>query len=130
MRPVIHSIWVDEQSARTWVPEDDFVVAKFFLLEIGPKRGERTRDEFFIRVATPRGLLALDADNGILAAHPLVVIEKFDFNFLSTWFEKTVASCEAPSWPACIEKLQKHFRWEFDSVGVDRLRSGLRRTRP
>jgi len=121
---VIHSIVVDNTSARKWTPENDDIVANFFVLEIGPK-GKKGGDEFAIRVATPRGLQALDAENGILAAHPLVVIEKYDFDLLSKWFEKTVASCEATSWPQCIEKLQNYFSWEFNYVGE--LRVGARR---
>jgi len=113
IRPVIHSIGgPDGSSLRKWTPDDADVVAVFIALSIGQK-GKKGTSEFYIRVATPRGLQSLIPEHGIIAVHPLLVIEKYDFDLVFRWLENTVASCESYSWLRCVEKLERYFHWEY-----------------
>ncbi len=61
----------------------------------------------------------LEARDGILAAEPLLIMERYEFDNFWRWLERTVKSCEAETWPACVEKLRRHFGWEFEQCEGD-----------
>jgi len=84
-------------------------------LDIGPKQGKRQgTDRFAIHLATPSGLDTLEAEDGILMDRRVVVMKRYDFDDLWRWLERTVSSCEAGTWPECLDKLRTHFHWEYD----------------
>jgi len=114
MKLVIRSagVWA-HPNLRTWEPEDPASVAETVLIDIG-ERDKKSADSFTLRVATPAGLDRLDARDGIIATRPLLVMRRYDFDDLWRWLERTVASCEADSWSACVENLRRHFAWEYD----------------
>jgi hypothetical protein len=116
MKLVIHSVacW-GHPNIRTWEPEDPEDVAEEMTLDIGPK-GKQGADSFVIRVATPKGLSRLPAKDGIIATRPLLVMERYDYTGLWAWLEKTVASCERETWPACADALRVFFRWEYEGM--------------
>jgi hypothetical protein len=62
---------------RTYAPEDIGNFAEQVTLEIAPKNASAA-DSFSILVATPSGLDALSAHDGILATRPLVVMRRYD----------------------------------------------------
>lgn len=114
MKLTIRSVFVGEcPNIRNWQPEDPQRVAVMVCVDIGPKT-RKGADTFCIRVATPDGLHAMEAKDGILATRPLLIMHRYDFNDLWRWLERTVAACEAETWPACVEKLQRYFDWEYD----------------
>lgn len=41
-------------------------------------------------------------------------MSRYDHDDLWRWLERTVEACEAETWPACVEKLQRWFGWEYD----------------
>jgi len=111
---VIYAIYSgDGKNLFSWKPEDDLVFIESILMDIGEKN-KKGADLFSIRIATPEGLKLLKAEDGILAARPLIIVEKYDFNELWTYLNKIVLSCEADSWSDCVEKLRYHFNWEYD----------------
>jgi len=119
MRPTIHSIYASDcVDLRRWVPKNNDIIAKFIAIDIGRKDGKGS-DIFSILVTTPKGVQTLTPKNGILASHPLVVVEKYDFAFLSRWLENKVSSCEADSWLHCANQLNMYFGWEFDYLHSD-----------
>lgn len=117
MKPVIHAIWsVQTGTLRTYVPPDPEDVALWVLLGISPKgvkRSERS-DEFVLLVATPSGLRGLPANRGIIAFRHTVVMDRFDYDLLWAWLERTVAECEGMTWRDCLDQLRVRFQWEFD----------------
>jgi hypothetical protein len=124
MKLAIRSIGVwGQPNIRTWAPEDPGVMAEVVFVDIGPKTGGKgtqgevkKADTFTIRVATPAGLDALESKDGILAIRPLMVMHRYDFDDLFRWLERTVASCEAETWHACVDKLRLYFDWEYDGM--------------
>jgi hypothetical protein len=112
MRLVIRSVSsIDCPNVRIWRPDDAAVVAEELTVRIGPK-SEKIADTFFLRVATPAGLASLSPSDGILAAHPLLVMRRYDFDDLWRWLEQRVAECEADTWLSCVDKLGAYFRCE------------------
>ena len=116
MKPVIHSIscW-NHPNLRTWEPDDPGVVAEELTLDIGPK-GKKSADMFTIRVATPKGLDGLSARDGIIATRPIIVMDRYDYQQLWNWLEKTVASCEGETWQDCVNELRVFFLWEYEGM--------------
>jgi hypothetical protein len=115
LRLAIKSIAVDNQpNGPRWEPDDPNVVATSVMFAVGLKN-KKGGDSFGIQVATPAGLAQLDDDAGILAHRPIVVMRSYHFDQLRTWLEKVVASCEAESWNDCVEKLRRHFDWEYSN---------------
>lgn len=114
MKLVIRSValW-GHPNLRTWEPDDPADMAEEMLVDVGPKL-KAGADTFRIRVATPAGLQRLEARDGVIAAGPLLIMERYDFDSFWNWLERTVRSCEAETWPACVEKLRRHFGWEFE----------------
>lgn len=89
------------------------------MLDIGPKK-EKYTESFYVRIATPAGLASLDTTDGIIAHNPIVVMATYDFQQFRTWAEAVVRSCECDSWSGCIERLSRHFTWEFqESADAD-----------
>ena len=117
MKLVIHSVgsW-DHANLRSWHPDDPGAIAEELMVTIGPK-GERGADTFTLRLATPRGLLGLPGNEGIIATRPLLVIHEYDFQVLWAWLSKTVASCERQTWADCVGELRLYFVWEFEGMG-------------
>ena len=120
MKPVIKSVSVwGHPNIRTWEPEDPNKIAEVVFIDMGPRSGKtgsvKAANTFYIRVATPNGLTTLEAKDGILATRPLLIMQRYDFNNLWNWLEKTVATCEADTWPACVDKLRLYFDWEFSN---------------
>lgn len=115
MKLVIRSagVW-GHPNLRTWAPDDPDVFAELVMLDIGPRKGKGA-DSFTLRVATPAGLDRLEARDGIVATRPLLVMRRYDFDDLWRWIERTVASCEAETWPACVENLRRYFAWEYEN---------------
>lgn len=100
---------------RQWQPDDPNTIAELVFIDIGPK-GKQGADTFTLRVATVAGLAKLDAKDGIVATRPLLVMNRYDFADLWAWLERTVTSCEADSWTACVENLRRYFAWEYEAV--------------
>jgi hypothetical protein len=114
MRLAIHSISVDSTPyGQKWAPTDPDSVVVGVLLEVGPK-GKKGSDAFTIAVATPAGLAALEDDDGVILHRRLLVMRRYEFSRLRSWLEKTVASCEGDTWESCVEKLRRHFDWEYN----------------
>jgi len=102
-----------QPNLRNWSPEDPETIAEWISADIG-HRTRQGNDTFSIKVATPAGLKLLEANEGIIAMRPLLVIDRYDFGSLWRWFEATVARCDGPDWSACVEKLRLYFNWEYD----------------
>ena len=114
LKLVIHSVSVwGHPNIRTWEPDDPEKVAEIVTLDIGPK-SKKWSNSFSIRVATPDGLSTLQADNGILAIRPLLVMQRYNFDDLWHWLEKTVVKCEEDTWNACVDHLRRYFGWEYE----------------
>jgi hypothetical protein len=106
------SVW-GHANIRTWEPDDPLNIAEVVTIDIGPKN-KKASDSFTLRVATPTGLARLEGKDGIVATRPLLVMCRYDFDALWRWLEKTVSQCDAPTWPECVQKLQRYFDWEYD----------------
>ncbi len=52
----------------------------------------------------------------MLAVGPLIVMREYDFEQFWGWLEQKVTSCEADTWPECVEKLRRAFAWEYDGM--------------
>lgn len=114
MKLVIRSVGTSAHpNLRTWEPDDREDIATIVIIEIGPRNG-KGGDTFMLRLATPEGLRALNADDGVIASRGVLIVPGYDYPELSRWLERTVASCEADTWPQCVEKLRRWFRWEYD----------------
>jgi hypothetical protein len=110
LKPVIRSVGVwGYPNIRTWEPDDPSAFAELVQLDVGPKQAKGA-DSFSLRVATPAGLEALETKDGIVATRPLLVMRRYDYDDLWRWLE----TCEAGTWPECVEKLQRYFNWEFE----------------
>jgi hypothetical protein len=96
-----------------WQPDNEENVCEFICLQIGEK-GKKAADEFYIRVATPKGLETFGNDNGIIASRPLLVMARYNFRELREWLEKIILSCEDDIWIRCVERLRYYFSWEYD----------------
>lgn len=126
MTPGILSAGIDNtHTLRYWEPEDPDVVSTFIFVDIGPRtRGKGARDQvkksdtFTLQVVTPAGLGALmeTQDSIHLFSRKLLVMRRYDSDELWQWLERTVASCEAPTWQECVDKLRTHFHWEFEGM--------------
>jgi hypothetical protein len=117
MKLVMRSASVDgNHNLRAWRPADPTTVSTWIRLCIGPKTSSGT-DDFFVRVATPAGL-ADDDTVGVIAQRALIVVSVYDADVLWTLLQNTVASCEADTWLASVEKLRRFFNWEYDSLDV------------
>ncbi|MBH0776403.1 Imm8 family immunity protein [Nocardia bovistercoris] len=113
MRLVLHGVESGKYpNLRTHIPDDPEVFDDFVQVLIGRKPG-KGGDGFTLRVATPAGLAA-SGEPELIAQSPLLVIRRFDYDTLWSWLERTVAACEAPTWDESVERLRRHFRWEFD----------------
>ena len=99
---------------RGYMPDDPAVFHEFVAVKIGEKPGKGA-DDFFIRVATPAGLAALEDQQGVIASRPLLVMREYNFEDLMTWLDSTVSSCQGDSWSASVEKLRRFFDWEYDA---------------
>lgn len=114
MKLVIRSVGVwGHPNLRTWEPDDPSTIADIVTLDIGLK-DKKGADSFTLRVATPAGLDQLEDQDGIIATRPLLVMRRYDYDALWAWLERTVASCEADSWTACVESLRRYFGWEYE----------------
>jgi hypothetical protein len=89
VRPEIRFVtsW-DFPDIQTWEPDDPSDVAVELMVDIGPK-GKKEADLFTIRMATPKGLSRLRAEDGIVAVMPLVVMDRYDHLLLRAWLEST-----------------------------------------
>lgn len=94
-------------------PEDSEVFAEVVQIDIGPKASKGS-DTFSIRVATPKALLSMEDNKGVIAQRPLLVVKRFEFSVIREWLEETVRSCEANTWVECIENLKRYFDWEYE----------------
>jgi hypothetical protein len=113
-RLVIHGVQSSvHPKLRTFVPDDPAMFDDFLAVLIGYRPGKGS-DEFAIRVATPAALAACTGD--VVAQSPLLVLQRFDYDVLWAWIERTVESCRAETWPLSVERLQRHFAWEFASA--------------
>jgi hypothetical protein len=113
-RLVIRAAWVGEHGKlETWAPDDETKFAVFVTLAIGFSRSQGA-NEFSIRVATPLGLDELTPHGGVIATRPLLVVERYDHAALRRWLETTVTACEGGTWNDCVERLRRHFSWEYD----------------
>jgi hypothetical protein len=118
MKPIIYSVGTDDGiNLRIWQPEDEEVFVMFISIGIG-RKGKKGSDDFSIRIATPKGLMNLESDDGIIATRSLLIMERYNFQSLWRWLEKTVASCEGSTWPECVEKLRYYFDWEYHDYQV------------
>lgn len=116
MKLVIHSVWTWEcANIRVWAPPDPELIATTINIDIGAK-GRRGKDTFQLRLATPKGLAAIEARDGIIAIRPLLVIERYDFHVVWGWLQETVAKCEAAGWTDCVANLRRWFDWEYDGM--------------
>ena len=106
------SVW-GHPNIRTWQPDDPGAIAEVVSLDIG-ERSKDGADTFTIRVATPAGLAALEAREGIIATRPLLIMERYELDDLLRWLERTVAACARDSWSDSVESLRRHFGWEYD----------------
>lgn len=113
---VLHGLTTgDVPNLRLWSPADPATVSVFVMASIG-HRSVKGTDDFTIRVATPAGLSALTAKQGVLAQRPLLVIETFEFDILWRWFQDLIEKCDGPSWTECRDRLRRHLDWEYDSL--------------
>jgi hypothetical protein len=112
MKLVLHGVESSKyRNLRTHVPDDPELFDDFVQVLIGQKPGKGS-DGFTLRVCTPAALAAREGD--VIAESPLLVLRRYDYDTLWSWLERTVASCEAPTWYESVERLQRHFRWELD----------------
>ena len=120
MRLVVYRVFSGEHpELETWVPENPQIVSFFVGVSVGTDGG-RGADDFFVRVATPAGLAALEEKNGILAGRPLVVVSHYSYEVVLSWIRAVVAGCEADTWEASVEKLRLYFNWEYDNYNQRR----------
>lgn len=114
MKLTIRAISTDDApDLRAHHPVDDTCFTALVTLAIGPHTGRRS-DDFSLLVATPAGLAARAPERGVLAAGPLLVLERYDFDALWDWLSRAVRGAELPTWPECVEALRRHFRWEYE----------------
>ncbi len=114
MKLIIKSVFTWEHpNLRTWEPLDPENIAETISIDIGSDK-TKGADTFSIRIATPKGLSNLESRDGIIAVRPLIVIDRYDYNYLWSWLVKTVKSCEADTWLSSVEKLRLYFDWEYD----------------
>lgn len=64
-----------------WQPEYPGNFAEVISADIGHRR-RVGNDTFSIRVATPAGLAGMESREGIIAMRPLLVMDKFDYDYL------------------------------------------------
>ena len=120
MKLVIRSIstWA-APNLRIWFPEDDLCFADTGGLTIGPHPGNKT-DSFYLRVDTTAGLATVQPDDGIVAAGPVLILVRYDFDILWNWVSHVVKKSEAASWSECVENLKRFFAWEYDNYSEDK----------
>lgn len=116
MKLVLHSVgcW-GNPNLRTWTPDDPDTIAVELMIDIGEK-GKKGADMFTLKLATPKGLLELDSKDGIIATRPLLVMERYDFQLLWDWLQKTIATCERETWLDCVAELRVYFLWEYEGM--------------
>ena len=120
---VIHSVSVwRHPNIRTWQPANPEQITEIVTISIG-HRSTKGSDLFTIRVATPAGLSTLNAEDGILAIRPLLIMDKYDFQNLWNWLEKTVTKCDKGDWNACVHQLRLYFDWEYEGYKEGGLRN-------
>jgi hypothetical protein len=119
MKLVIHTPYLGNgESLHAWQPEDEEAFAEFISLGIGTK-GKKGSDDFFIMIATPRGLQQLiSSGTKTFIGRPLLVMERYNFKEIWKWLEQTILSCEGETWLECVERLRYYFDWEFDGYKV------------
>lgn len=115
---MIRSIFVAGQSSlRSWQPDDPTSFAETISLDIGERRNGGA-DTFSIRVATPKGLMALEAQEGVVATRPLLVVDRYDLEALMQWLTRTVERCARDAWTESVAELRRYFAWEYDDYTV------------
>lgn len=115
MRLVLHGAWTSSvPNLGRWAPEDPKVFCEIVCVDIGTGPRSRGTDIFSLTVATPRGLLARTAVDGVVLSGPVLVLDDYDFGVLWAWLEATVRACEAGTWDESVERLRRWFRWEYD----------------
>lgn len=125
MRLVLHSLQTSTiPNLRTWLPEDPDAFCAIVAAQIGRGSKRQGTDVFTVMVATPKGLMAREAEGGVLFAGPIVVLASYDYDVLWKWMEDRVEACTAETWEASVERLQKWFRWEYDYALVPRPKRG------
>jgi hypothetical protein len=113
---IVHSVYTgDCPNLRIWVPDDPANIAEFIAVNIGHRSKKSGSDTFSIRVATPLGLMGLEACKGIIAARPLLVMEEYSYNDLWAWVESIIELCDSPNWQECVDKLRMYFEWEYEN---------------
>ena len=100
---------------RLWAPDDPTQIAETVAIDIGPRETNQV-DTFRLLLATPRGLDALDAHDGILAAGALLVMQAYEFDEFWRWLGETVSSCEDKEWFECVANLQRFFDWDYQDI--------------
>ena len=106
----VKSFGSSDVELETWSPEHPAEV--FFVLEVEiGEAGDERSDLFYVTVATPEGL-RLNHEVPVTKAGPLVVPE-FSLSDLRQRVEEIVADCAAGTWTESVERLQKHFDYEF-----------------
>lgn len=115
MKLTIHSVssW-DYPNIRVWDPIDPESIAVRVNIDIGEANRKGT-ERFSIGIATPKGLSKNEPINGILATSPLLVVDSYDYNNLWNWLNDTIKSCESDTWNESVEKLRRHFDYEYDN---------------
>jgi hypothetical protein len=92
-------------NARHWQPEDTASVDELFRVTIGEKSRSES-SSFTFRVATPKGLVGQRA---IMLPRSLLLLEQYDFDVMFGWLQRTVKACEAETWRASVENLERFF---------------------
>jgi hypothetical protein len=113
MRAEIRYLLTPDIEPATFVPDDP---DRFmFLVEMiaGPA-GEPGEESFQFEVCTPGWLLERARTHGPSTGRHYVIVDRFDWPALQTYFRKLVAGCQGADWHEVATRLSRYGYWEFE----------------
>lgn len=115
MKPVLENIGCyDAPNLEGYRPADRSDVEMHIFLDTG-RRGLKGTIQFTVFLATPKGLARLEErEQNILKFGRMLIIKEYDFDAIRRWLENRVARCEASDWIEVVERLRRHFDWEYE----------------
>lgn len=111
-RAEIRFLHTPDIDPETYVPEDPERFVFLVQLIAGPA-GERGEESFGFEVCSP-GWLAEQARTGPITGRHHVIVDRFDWPALVTYFEKLVTRCTGADWAEVATKLSRYGLWEFE----------------
>jgi hypothetical protein len=112
----------DVGSLEDYAPDDPTRFMIWVTLSIGVE-GTEAADDFNALICSPRSLMAMVAESGVVVGQPLILAETWDFPQIRQRIEDYCSACEGEEWEDILPMLTRLGLWEFEAYKPDETQS-------